>query len=86
MPEEHVEGRNVTLFPEQWETVDRFAQEHEFMTKRGPNTSLALRFIVMEWAEMKARREALAQSPTLVSALTALAEGKVLTPVPVEVE
>jgi len=47
--DEKVEPRNVTMYPDHWATVDEYAQAEGF------TVSLALRKIVVEWAELKER-------------------------------
>ena len=44
---ETVEGRNVSMYPRDWATVDALAKD------MGLTTSSALRAIVREWVQMK---------------------------------
>jgi hypothetical protein len=48
---ERVEARNVSMYPDEWEAIDRAAGEQGFVTSRGPNTSLMLRQIVRSWQQ-----------------------------------
>ena len=43
-----VEPRNVTMYPQHWETVDAYAQDMGY-----GSTSAALRRIVDEWKQFK---------------------------------
>ena len=44
-------ARSVTLHLEDWLTIEQYAQANDF------NTSLAVRQIICEWAEMKKEKE-----------------------------
>jgi hypothetical protein len=83
--ESGIEGRNVSMYPEHWATVDEFALDEGLVTRRGgeitPNTSAAMRRIVEKFAAVCAQEKTLAESPTLLSSLQALVEGRPL-PVP----
>jgi hypothetical protein len=84
-----IEGRNVGMYPEHWVTVDEFALEEGLVTRRGgeitPNTSAAMRRIVETFAAVRAQEKMLAESPTLLSTLQALVDGRPL-PVPSNVD
>lgn len=55
---DRAEGRNVSLYPEEWEMIDRAANERGFTTARGPNTSMMLRQIVRRYFHNEERRPA----------------------------
>lgn len=48
-PDGPVEGRHITMYSRQWATVESYAKDQGF------NVSLALRRIIDEWVELKAR-------------------------------
>lgn len=47
--ESRAEARSVSLYPSEWDAVDRAAQLRGLVTARGPNTSQMLRQIIREY-------------------------------------
>jgi len=48
--DEYAEARNVSMYPEQWDTVDAYAQHIS------ASTSYTLRRIVDEWKQFKGQQ------------------------------